>query len=45
MLPFERLEYAYADLVQLGGTVEVLEPPELRERLQRTGRELAGLYQ
>jgi predicted DNA-binding transcriptional regulator YafY len=44
-LPFERLEYAYADLVQLGGTVEVLEPPELRERLQRTGRELTDLYQ
>jgi predicted DNA-binding transcriptional regulator YafY len=44
-LPFERLEYAYADLVKLGGAVEVLEPPELRKRLSRTGRELARLYQ
>jgi predicted DNA-binding transcriptional regulator YafY len=43
-LPFERLEYAYADLVKLGGAVEALEPPELRERLKQTGRELAALY-
>jgi predicted DNA-binding transcriptional regulator YafY len=42
-LPFERLEYAYADLVKLGGAVEVLQPQELRDRLTRTGQELVAL--
>ena len=44
LLPFERLESAYADLVKLGGAVEVREPSELRERLARTGRELVARY-
>jgi predicted DNA-binding transcriptional regulator YafY len=43
-LPFERLEYAYADLVKLGGAVEVVEPLELRTRLALTGRELVIRY-
>jgi hypothetical protein len=43
-LPFERLESAYADLVKLGGAVEVREPSELRERLAQTGRELVARY-
>jgi predicted DNA-binding transcriptional regulator YafY len=43
-LPFERLEYAYDDLVKLGGKVEVTDPPELRERLARTGQDLVGRY-
>jgi predicted DNA-binding transcriptional regulator YafY len=43
-LAFERLEFAYADLVKLGGAVEVREPSELRERLAQTGRELAARY-
>jgi predicted DNA-binding transcriptional regulator YafY len=43
-LPFERLDYAYADLVKLGGAVEILEPRELRERLARTGQELVARY-
>lgn len=43
-LPFERLEYAYADLVKLGGAVEVIEPLELRTRLALTGHELVNRY-
>ena len=43
-MPFERLEFAYADLVRLGGAVEVREPSELRERLAQTGRELVARY-
>jgi predicted DNA-binding transcriptional regulator YafY len=44
LLPFERVESAYADLVKLGGAVEIREPPELRERLVQTGRELIARY-
>jgi predicted DNA-binding transcriptional regulator YafY len=44
MLPFERLEYAYAELIPLGGAVEVVAPPELRERVARAGRGLAEVY-
>jgi hypothetical protein len=43
-LPFERLEFAYAELMALGPAVEVLRPAELRERFAATGRELAALY-
>ena len=43
-LTFERVEYAYADLMQLAGAVEVIEPPELRARLAAAGRELAARY-
>jgi predicted DNA-binding transcriptional regulator YafY len=43
-LPFERLEYAYADLVKLGGRVELIEPRDLRQRLAPTGSELVGRY-
>ena len=43
-LPFERLDSAFADLVKLGGAVEVQEPDELRERLAQTGRELVARY-
>jgi predicted DNA-binding transcriptional regulator YafY len=44
VLTFERLEYAYADLVKLAGTVEVVEPRSLREQLARAGRELVARY-
>jgi hypothetical protein len=40
LLPFERLESAYADLVKLGGAVEARQPSELRGWLAQTGREL-----
>jgi predicted DNA-binding transcriptional regulator YafY len=43
-LPFERIEYAHADLVKLGGLVEVLEPAGLRQALSDTGRQLTTLY-
>jgi predicted DNA-binding transcriptional regulator YafY len=43
-LTFERLEYAHADLLRLGGAVEVTQPPELRARLAATGRELFERY-
>jgi predicted DNA-binding transcriptional regulator YafY len=44
VLPFERLEYAYADLVKLAGAVEVVAPAELRERLAAAGRLLVATY-
>jgi predicted DNA-binding transcriptional regulator YafY len=44
LLQFERLEWAYADLVKLGGAVEVREPIELRERLVQTGQQLVARY-
>ncbi|MFC0844558.1 helix-turn-helix transcriptional regulator [Streptomyces noboritoensis] len=37
-------EVVAAQLAGLGARVEVLEPPEARERLARLGAELAGLY-
>jgi predicted DNA-binding transcriptional regulator YafY len=43
-LPFERLEYAHAELLPLGASVEVLAPDELRAQLAATARELAALY-
>ena len=43
-LIFERLEYAHADLLKLGGAVEVTQPPQLRDQLAATGRELARRY-
>jgi len=41
---FEDLDVAYAELLRRGGDVEVLEPPELRERIAATARELAATY-
>jgi hypothetical protein len=43
-LPFERLEYAYDDLIKLGGKVEIIDPPELRRRLAQGGHALVALY-
>ena len=43
-LAFERLDYAYTDLVKLAGAVEVMAPVELRERLAATGRSLVARY-
>ena len=44
-LTFERVAYAYADLVPLAGAVEVMAPAELRARLAAAGRELAAVYE
>jgi predicted DNA-binding transcriptional regulator YafY len=43
-LTFERAEWAEAGLLRLGAEVEVLDPPELRERLHRTAVKLHDLY-
>lgn len=40
----ESLEFAYLDLLRLGGRAEALAPGELRERLERTARGLAERY-
>lgn len=44
VLPFERLEGAYNDLVKLAGAIEVVAPAELRERLAVAGRSLVAIY-
>lgn len=41
---FESLGDAYRQLLALGADAEVLEPPELRERIRRTAAELAAVY-
>jgi len=43
-LEFEGLDTAYRELLRRGRDVEVLEPPELRERVAATARELAAVY-
>jgi predicted DNA-binding transcriptional regulator YafY len=43
-VPFERLEYAFHELSAAGPDVEVLGPPELRERFEVSARGLARLY-
>jgi predicted DNA-binding transcriptional regulator YafY len=41
---FESLEDAFRELLKFGPDVEVLEPPELRERIAETASEVASLY-
>jgi predicted DNA-binding transcriptional regulator YafY len=41
---FESLAAAYRELLRFGPDVEVLDPPELRDRVARTAREVAALY-
>jgi predicted DNA-binding transcriptional regulator YafY len=41
---FDQLEYAYRELLTFGGDVELLEPPELCERLRSAAREVLALY-
>ena len=43
-VPFERPEHAHRDLLGLGDQVEVLDPPELRERIGATALTVAALY-
>ncbi|PWI14282.1 transcriptional regulator [Streptomyces sp. Act143] len=43
-VPVESVDRALSELLSMGTGVEVLEPPELRERLARTVRELAARY-
>ncbi|MEU6372279.1 YafY family protein [Streptomyces sp. NPDC046909] len=43
-VPIESVDRALGEFLSMGADVEVLEPPELRERLARTVRELAAWY-
>lgn len=43
-VPIESVEHAHAELLRLGTDIEVLEPPELRERIARTVTDLAVRY-
>jgi predicted DNA-binding transcriptional regulator YafY len=44
VLTFERADWAEAAILRLGADVEVLDPPELRQRLQTTATKLNELY-
>ena len=41
---FESQEAAFRELLKFGPDAEVLEPPELRERIAATASEVADLY-
>ncbi|MER5198978.1 helix-turn-helix transcriptional regulator [Streptomyces sp. NPDC002755] len=43
-VPIESVEHAHAEFLRLGTDIEVLQPPELRERIARTVTELAARY-
>jgi predicted DNA-binding transcriptional regulator YafY len=43
-VPIESLVHAQSEFLKLGADAEVLEPPELREKLTRTVRDLAEMY-
>ncbi|MFE5917609.1 helix-turn-helix transcriptional regulator [Streptomyces sp. NPDC056468] len=43
-VPIESVDHAHAEFLRLGTGIEVLQPPELRERIARTVAELAGRY-
>jgi predicted DNA-binding transcriptional regulator YafY len=43
-LPFEQLELAYRELLTFGSDVEVLDPPEVRERMRQAAEEVLALY-
>jgi predicted DNA-binding transcriptional regulator YafY len=43
-VPIESVDQAHAEFLRLGSGIEVLEPPELRERIARTVAELAERY-
>ncbi|WP_062644035.1 helix-turn-helix transcriptional regulator [Streptomyces maremycinicus] len=43
-IPIESVEHAHAEFLRLGADIEVLGPPELRERIARTVTELAAVY-
>jgi predicted DNA-binding transcriptional regulator YafY len=43
-VPFQELDTAYRELLTFGSDVEVLDPPELRERMVRAAEEVVALY-
>ena len=44
VVAFAHLGDAYRELLRFGSQVEVLDPPELRERIAATSREVAAMY-
>ncbi|GIF52822.1 putative DNA-binding transcriptional regulator YafY [Asanoa ferruginea] len=44
IIPIESIDHACGELLRLGAEVEVLDPPELRDRLADTAKKLAALY-
>ncbi|TVL88635.1 YafY family protein [Streptomyces sp. SAJ15] len=44
LIPIESLTHAEGELLRLGAQVEVVAPPELRERITATARAMAALY-
>lgn len=45
VVPVESLEHAHAELLRLGGEVEVLAPDALRDRMRQTAGALGRMYQ
>jgi predicted DNA-binding transcriptional regulator YafY len=43
-IPIESIEHAPYDLLRLGADIEVVEPPQLRERMTEIAAEMAGPY-
>jgi predicted DNA-binding transcriptional regulator YafY len=43
-VPFESVDTAYRELLTFGSDVEVLDPPELRERMLHAAEEVVALY-
>jgi predicted DNA-binding transcriptional regulator YafY len=43
-VPIESIKQGHVELLKLGADVEVLEPPELRERMAETARAMARTY-
>jgi predicted DNA-binding transcriptional regulator YafY len=43
-VPFEAVDLAYRELLTFGADVEVIDPPELRERLVHAAAEVVALY-
>lgn len=44
VIPIESLVHAESELLRLGAGVEILAPPELRERMAQTAERLARLH-
>ncbi|MER6363575.1 WYL domain-containing protein [Kitasatospora sp. NPDC001527] len=44
-VPIESVEHAHGEFLRLGAEIEVLSPPELRDRIAATVRTLAARYQ
>ncbi|MFF1735567.1 WYL domain-containing protein [Streptomyces sp. NPDC058247] len=44
VVPIESVDHAHDEFLRLGAGIQVLEPAELRRRVQATVETLAGLY-